>query len=139
MPVHSTRRSTCPLSVALDLLGDRWTLLVVRDLLFSGKTSFGEFLASGEGIATNILADRLKRLERAGLVVRGTPARGPRARYAPTAKAIDLVPTLLELIAWSGRHEKTAAPAAFLRRLRADRQAVEREVRASLRKRRIPP
>ena len=133
--MRCARRSSCPVSVALDLLGDRWTLLVVRDLLLFGKASFGEFLASGEGIATNILAERLKRLEHAGLVVRETQGRGIRACYAPTAKGIDLVPTLLELISWSGRHEKTAAPQAFLRRLRTERTAVEREIREQLRSR----
>jgi DNA-binding HxlR family transcriptional regulator len=128
--MRSDRRSSCPISVALDLLGDRWTLLVVRDLLLFGKSTYGEFLASGEGIATNILAERLKRIEAAGLVVRQKTGRT--TRYAPTAKGIDLVPTLLELIAWSGRHEETAAPRAFLERLATERRAVEREIRARL-------
>jgi len=98
-------RSPCPLGGALDLLGDRWTLLVVRDLLFYDKRRFADFLASAEGIATNILADRLERLERCGLVQRRLyRQRQPREEYEPTARCRELVPVLRELIAWGKRH-----------------------------------
>jgi DNA-binding HxlR family transcriptional regulator len=98
-------RSPCPLGGALDLMGDRWTLLVVRDLLFYDKRRFADFLASAEGIATNILADRLERLERCGLVRRRLYRRHPpREEYEPTARCRELVPVLRELIAWSKRH-----------------------------------
>ncbi len=100
-----TRRSPCPIAGALDLLGDRWTLLVVRDLLFYDKRRFADFLGSPEGIATNILADRLERLEHAGLVVRRRYRdRPPREEYHPTARGRALAPVLRELIRWGQRH-----------------------------------
>jgi DNA-binding HxlR family transcriptional regulator len=64
------RRSACPVNASLEVFGDRWSLLVVRDLMLKGRHSFGELLAGGEGIATNVLADRLQRLEREGIVER---------------------------------------------------------------------
>lgn len=99
------RRSGCPISGALDVLGDRWTLLVMRDMLFYGKHRFADFLASPEGIATNILADRLKRLERCGLIARHkSRERTQREEYRPTARGVDLLPVLRELIRWGQRH-----------------------------------
>ena len=98
-------RSACPIAGALDLLGDRWTLLVVRDLLLYDKRRFAEFLSSPEGIATNILADRLDRLERCGLVERRVdPNRRTRVEYHPTARGWDLASVLRELIRWGQRH-----------------------------------
>jgi len=97
-------RSPCPIAGSLDLIGDRWTLLVVRDL-FWGKTRYGEFLASPEGIPTNILAERLERLETAGLV-RSEPYQRhpPRHAYHLTAKGRDLQPVLGALVKWGKRH-----------------------------------
>ena len=101
----ASRRSPCPIAGALDLVGDRWTLLVIRDLLLYDKRRFAEFLSSPEGIATNILADRLVRLERCGLVERRQSAdRSSRAEYHPTARGQDLAPVLRELIRWGQRH-----------------------------------
>jgi DNA-binding HxlR family transcriptional regulator len=98
-------RSRCPIAGALDLVGDRWTLLVVRDLLLHDKRRFTEFLASPEGIATNILADRLERLERAGILERRRyHEHPPREEYHPTARGRDLVPVLRELVRWGQRH-----------------------------------
>ena len=98
-------RSSCPIAGALDLLGDRWTLLVVRDLVFYGKRRFADFLVSPEGIATNILAERLERLERGGLVERRRYQESPpRDEYHPTAACLELVATLRELIRWGQRH-----------------------------------
>jgi DNA-binding HxlR family transcriptional regulator len=98
-------RSVCPIANALDLLGDRWTLLVIRDLLFVGKRRFGEFLSSPESIPTNILSDRLRRLEEGG-VVEKVPyqLRPPRYEYQLTAKGRDLFPVLRALIEWAARH-----------------------------------
>src|ERR1051325_4209596 len=88
------RRSSCPIAGALDLLGDRWTLLVIRDL-FAGKTRYGEFAASAEGIPTNILADRLVKLEHSGLVRSETYQENPpRYAYALTPKGVALKPVL---------------------------------------------
>ena len=98
-------RSRCPIAGALDLVGDRWTLLVMRDLLFYDKRRFADFLASPEGIATNILAERLERLERCGLIERRRyRERPPREEYHPTARGRDLAPVLRELIRWGQRH-----------------------------------
>lgn len=97
------RRSECPISSSLDLLGDKWTLLVVRDLL-DGKTRFSEFERSPESIPTNILTDRLRRLERAGLLDRRLNESGTRSTYHPTAVARDLRPILLGLAAWGNDH-----------------------------------
>jgi DNA-binding HxlR family transcriptional regulator len=100
------RRSTCPISSALDLLGDKWTLLVMRDLLMNEKAHYRDFLASDERVATNVLADRLARLADAGLIERTEESpRSGRQRYVATDKGRDLLPVLLELIRWSARHD----------------------------------
>jgi DNA-binding HxlR family transcriptional regulator len=98
-------RSPCPIAGALDLVGDRWTLLVMRDLLFYDKRRFADFLGSPEGIATNILAERLERLERCGLIQRRRyREHPPREEYHPTGRGRDLEPVLRELIRWGKRH-----------------------------------
>jgi DNA-binding HxlR family transcriptional regulator len=89
----------------LDLVGDRWTLVVVRDLLLFDKHRFGELLASGERVSTNILADRLARLERAGLVTRRRyRERPPRDEYHLTPAGRDLRPLLMEMVRWANAH-----------------------------------
>ncbi|HEV8580747.1 MAG TPA: helix-turn-helix domain-containing protein [Thermoanaerobaculia bacterium] len=98
-------RSICPIANALDLLGDKWTLLVVRDLLFFDKHRFGDFTNSLEGIPTNILTDRLRRLEDAGVVVKVPYSSRPqRFEYHLTPKGADLFPILRAMIEWAGRH-----------------------------------
>jgi DNA-binding HxlR family transcriptional regulator len=113
------RRSGCPISTALDVLGDRWSLLVVRDLLFKGLRTFGEFAAAGEGVATNVLAERLRRLQTEGIVVRAPDADDARrVVYRLTPKGLDLAPVLVELVLWAAKHERTDAPPAVVRRMR---------------------
>jgi DNA-binding HxlR family transcriptional regulator len=109
-------RSACPIANALDILGDRWTLLVIRDLLFIGKRRFGELLSSPEGIPTNILTDRLRRLEEGGVVEKiPYQLRPPRYEYQLTANGKDLLPVLRTLAEWSLRHlPAAAAPSAEL-------------------------
>lgn len=98
------RRSPCPIAGALDIVGDKWTLLVVRDL-FLGKSTYGELQKSPERIPTNILADRLRRLEEAGLVGKERYQERPvRHTYRLTAKGMELGAILKELIAWGNRH-----------------------------------
>lgn len=98
------RRSRCPVSSALELLGDKWTLLLVRDLML-GKGTYSEFQQSPEGIPTNILADRLKRLQAAGIIDRKPYQQKPvRYRYRLTARGRDLSPVIHALIDWSERH-----------------------------------
>lgn len=113
---RSLRRSGCPISIALEIFGDSWSLLIVRDLMFKGFQTFNEFLAAGEGIASNILTDRLAKLEAAGILRKSPDASDARRfRYRLTEKGIDLAPALIEIVLWSARHEDTEAPAPTVR------------------------
>ena len=113
------------------MLGDPWTLLVVRDLLFKGATSFGQFLSAGEGIATNVLADRLSRLETNGIVEKERDAADARRLvYRLTGKGIDLAPVLVEIVLWATRYEKTDAPPELIRAMRKDKSAFVAQLRA---------
>jgi DNA-binding HxlR family transcriptional regulator len=110
--------------VALEVLGDSWSLLIVRDLMFGDRRTFSEFLAGGEGIASNILADRLRRLEAAGIIEKQPdPTDARRFVHRLTDKGLDLAPMLVELVLWSARHERTDAPQAVLRAMTTDRRA----------------
>lgn len=118
------QRSHCPISFALDIVGDRWTLLILRDLLMNGKTSYGDLLSSEEGIATNILADRLVWLETHGILERR------RQSYRVTAKGLDLLPVMLEMVAWSAKYDpQTAAPRPFVKRIAKNRAEVLADLR----------
>ena len=105
-------RSSCPIANALDLVGDKWTLLVVRDLMFLGKRRYGEFSQSPESIPSNILADRLKRLEKTGLVTKKPYQQNPvRYEYRLTKQGAALFPVLREMIRWANKHiPGTATP-----------------------------
>lgn len=131
-----SRRSSCPISFALEIFGDRWTLLVLRDLLLKSRTRFRELLACEEGIATNILADRLKRLERRGLIRKERDREDSRQFvYKPTERAASLVPTLLEMAAWGARtNSGIRAKPDLLRRFERDRETVINEIQERLRK-----
>jgi len=123
-------RSGCPISIALELLGDPWSLLIVRDLMFKDRRTYRDFLTGGEGIASNILADRLRRLESADIIEkRRNPEDGRRFIYRLSVKGIDLAPVLVELVIWSARHEQTDAPPSVVRGMRKDRAAFLAEVR----------
>ena len=127
-PAH---RSGCPIAIALDLIGDRWSLLLVRDLLFGGPRGFREFAGAAEGIASNILTDRLARLQRAGIIERRRdPADRRRGIYLLTEKGMDLAPALVDLAVWSARYERTEAPRATIHRMRTAREEVLAELRA---------
>lgn len=127
---RTARRSGCPISIALETLGDPWSLLIVRDLMFRGRRSFREFLAAGEGIASNILSDRLCRLEASGIVERRTDrSDARRVVYRLTSKGIDLAPVLIELVLWAARHEQTDAPPPVLRQMRRQRRQFLDDVR----------
>lgn len=116
--------------MSLELLGDRWSLLIVRDLMVRGYRTFKEFQTSGEGIATNVLADRLRRLAAAGIIDGETPeSDGRRVHYRLTGKGIDLAPVVLELLVWAARHENTSAPDEFLQYIQTHREAFLAEVR----------
>lgn len=101
------RKSGCPVAWSLDVLGDKWTLLIIRDALVRDFRTFRQFLAGGEGIATNILADRLKRLVDAGILKRERdPANRRSYLYLPTNKGRDLAPIIRELMIWGARHDQ---------------------------------
>ena len=124
------RRSRCPLNATIEAFGDGWSLLIVRDLMFKGRTTFKDFLDAEEGISTNILADRLEKLEAIGIIARERfPGDARRIRYRLTKKGLDLAPVLVEMIVWGARHEDTDAPPAAIRRMTGDRERFLAEVR----------
>jgi DNA-binding HxlR family transcriptional regulator len=107
------RRSACAISMALENIGDKWSLLILRDLMFTEKRTYGELQSSDEKIATNILADRLSSLEASGLIRKAAnPANGRRSLYFLTEKGIDLLPVIIELRQWSEKHNDDAAGCA---------------------------
>ena len=101
-------RSGCPLNASVEILGDRWSLLIIRDMMLRGFRSYKEFLGSYEKIATNVLADRLQKLERHGIIaVDREPSDGRKVLYSLTEKGMDLAPVLTEMVLWAAAHEKT--------------------------------
>lgn len=107
------RRSACAISMALENIGDKWSLLILRDLMFTDKRSYGELQASDEKIATNVLAARLLSLEASGLIRKAAdPVNGRRSLYFLTEKGIDLLPVIIELRQWSEKHNDDAAGCA---------------------------
>ena len=138
MPVSKkpvARRSGCPLNAALELFGDPWSLLIVRDLMFKCRNTFAEFMKGGERIATNILSDRLRRLEEAGIIIRKDhPSDGRKQVYELTAKGLDLAPVLVEMIVWGDRYHQTEAPPQLIKRMRERREDYVEELRANARR-----
>lgn len=134
MSRKSRRRSHCPINFALEIFGDKWSLLVIRDLMFMGKNSYGEFLQGGEGIATNILADRLGKLEAAQIISKSPdPENGPRVIYSLTERGIDLMPVMIDIIAWSGKYDpQSAVPKVFLKQLTSNKKATINKARKKL-------
>jgi DNA-binding HxlR family transcriptional regulator len=124
------RRSGCPVSISLESIGDRWSLLIVRDLMVRGYHTFKQFQESGEGIATNVLAGRLKRLRKAGIVsIEADPLDGRKLNYRLTEKGIELAPVVLELLVWGANHEETGAPCDVIAQMARNREQVLAEVR----------
>jgi DNA-binding HxlR family transcriptional regulator len=99
------KRSDCAISLALDIFGDKWALLIIRDIMFHGKSTYGDFLKSNEKIATNILADKLAFLESAEILEKTThPESKAKFLYKLTQKGMDLLPVLIEIILWSDKY-----------------------------------
>lgn len=122
----------CPINASLLVLGDRWSLLVVRDILFAGYRTFNEFLRSARGVATNILADRIKGLLDAGILTKtADPEDGRKWIYGLTPKGVDLAPVLLELSKWGSTYENGIAPPGVLERWEKDRIGFLAELRRS--------
>ena len=122
MPVRTSLRSACPINALVESLGDPWSLLILRDVVLRRRFRYSEFQRSDEGIATNILAERLKRLVRDGfLEKRADPGDRRSSLFLPTDRTLDLIPLLFAAMAWSARHEPTAEiPAGILEAYRAD-------------------
>lgn len=127
-------RSECPISTALDIFGDKWSLLIIRDMLFKGKNTYGDFLNSDEKVATNILADRLVLLECGGLISKHNhPESKAKVLYKLTEKGIDLIPALVEIILWSEKyHEVHEFAKEFAKTVKKDKAGMMKQIRASL-------
>ena len=122
------------------MLGDSWSLLIIRDLMVRGYQTFKEFQESGEGIATNILSGRLKRLKDSGIITaERAEDDGRRLHYRLTEKGIDLAPVMLELLVWGARHENTGAPCAVIDNMAQNREQVLKEVRRRWQNRDLTP
>ena len=126
----SCRQSGCPVAYSLDVFGDKWTLVVIRDMLMVGKRHYGEFLESPERIASNVLADRLKRLEDAGIVSKETdPSSQSKIIYKLTPKGVELIPLVLEVVLWGTKHAThTTTPLELVRKIKKDRAGTIREI-----------
>src|SRR5260221_12691240 len=123
------RRSGCPLNASVETLGDRWSLLIIRDMMLRGFRTYKEFLGSYERIATNILADRLRKLQAYGIITtERDPSDGRRLFYLLTEKGIDLAPVLTEMVLWAARHEETENQ-ALVRKMKKDKEQLLAEVR----------
>lgn len=116
------RRSGCPLNASVEMLGDRWSLLIIRDMMLGGASTYKAFLKSYEGIATNILADRLRKLVEYGIIsTQPDPSDGRKVTYQLTRKGIDLAPVLTEMVLWAAAHEDTGNQ-ALVRLMREDKE-----------------
>ena len=129
------RRSDCPINFALEIFGDPWSLLIIRDIVYFGKKTYGEFRASEEGMATNILASRLAQLERQGILAkRPSESDKRKEHYFLTEKGLDLIPILAEMANWSAEYDAdTGASADWIVLMRADREQMLQRMRETVR------
>ena len=128
------RRSDCPINFALETFGDPWSLLIIRDIVYFGKKTYGDFIASEEGMATNILASRLAHLEQQGILVKKPSSTDKRKEeYALAEKGLDLIPVLVEMANWSAEYDPdTGAPAAWIALMKSDRERMIRLMRETV-------
>jgi DNA-binding HxlR family transcriptional regulator len=133
---RAANKSHCPVNFALETFGDAWSLLIVRDIVFWGKRTYGEFLDSSEGIATNVLAARLANLEQKGILSKGPHETDKRKEvYTLTEKGLGLIPILLEMSGWSAQHDpETTAPKQFVAAVYADRTAMFQRIQDAVRR-----
>jgi DNA-binding HxlR family transcriptional regulator len=132
------QRSDCPLSYTLDFFGDKWSLLIIRDMMLEEKSTYGDFLSSKEKIATNILADRLSMLEQNGFVTKQV-AEDKKSKfvYTLTEKGIDLVPVVMEIGLWGSKYNPPGIKNELMNALREDREGTIRNIQNELRKKLI--
>jgi DNA-binding HxlR family transcriptional regulator len=133
---HDCRQSGCGVAYGLDVFGDKWTLVVVRDMILLGKRYFNEFLVSPEKIASNILADRLKRLEDECIITKTKdPENESKFIYELTPKGKELIPVILEVLCWGSKHAPNSnSPAELIRWVKKDRDGVTKAILESLKK-----
>lgn len=127
-------RSHCPTNFALEHFGDKWSLLIIRDLMFKGKRHYNEFFESGEKVSTSVLGDRLKQLEESGIISKGQDlVKKSRIRYSLTKKGIDMLPFMVDMISWSGEYDnETEAGDVFLAQARDGREFLLKSIREKL-------
>lgn len=118
------KRSACPISFSLDFLGDKWTLLIVRDILLNNKNTFGEFIQSAEGIATNVLTDRLKMLESEGFIMKYPVPGKARVAYCLTERSVGLIPIIMEMAIWGMSENNTEIKKELTAALKTDKAGV---------------
>lgn len=127
-------RSDCPISCSLEVIGDKWTLLILRDVMLRGKRSYSEFLESEEKIATNILANRLNLLEHAQILIKETsPVNKSKYLYRLTPKGVDLLPVVIELMDWGAKYHAQCPRKELGKRIQHDKATVVREYLEKLR------
>ena len=130
-------RSHCAVNYGVELFGDRWSLLIIRDIVFAGKKTYGAFLKSEEGIATNVLASRLAFLEAQGILSKAPSLEdGRKDVYTLTEKGLDLIPIMLSIVVWSAQHDAQSYvrnQKAFVARISQDPVQVGEEVKALVR------
>lgn len=124
------RPSGCPITFALDTFGDRWNLLVIREIMFKGNVTYSDFMEIEEKIASNILIDRLKHLEKEGILEKSRDPENRRSfLYALTQKGRDLAPVILEIVKWSGKHDpRPQAQRELLRKIETDHEGFKNEL-----------
>lgn len=127
-------RSHCPINFALEHFGDKWSLLIIRDLMFKGKRHYNEFFESGEKVSTSVLGDRLKQLEESGIISKGQDiVKKSRIKYSLTKKGIDMIPFMVDMISWSGEYDnETEAGDVFLAQARDGREFLLKSIREKL-------
>ncbi|MBO9151751.1 winged helix-turn-helix transcriptional regulator [Chitinophaga sp. GCM10012297] len=127
-------RSDCPISCSLDVFGDKWSLLIIRDVMLRGKVSYGQFLESEEKIATNILANRLSVLEAENILIkRVSPANRSKFIYSLTPKGIDLLPIVIEIMDWGAKYNANCPRRELGQKIKKDKAAVIKEYYQKLR------
>ncbi|HKX72635.1 MAG TPA: helix-turn-helix domain-containing protein [Candidatus Saccharimonadales bacterium] len=132
---HVKPRSNCPITFSLEMVGDAWSLLILRDIVYFGKKTYNEFLASDEGIARNILANRLVQLQAKGLLVKKPhPQDGRKEIYQLTEDGLELVPVLLELAEWGAKRvPQENLPQQWLQSVREQRSALIPRIQETVR------
>lgn len=129
---NKKRQSGCPVAFGLDTFGDRWSLLIIREIMLRGKKTYSDFMQADEAISSNILIDRLKHLEVEGIIEKSRDPENRRSFiYTLTQKGRDLAPIILEIILWSGAHDhRPFALRDILKKIQHDREGFEAKIRA---------